>query len=237
MFLAFVGLHTMMFFFHQHLILTAAWCLCILHAGCPTLRAEWGTGRKCVCPRHLGKLEMVWAKDHAWLVPLPLVPWSRPILLRWPAASQQWEGGGGGWSLPAKRAASWLREGRAQPTILWHQVPKGSSLGGESQMTAWSTKPTSVPALVWMQLTSSCISQWAAEQGQRDPQFPIQLQNVFLGTGRAIPKGTSAVAWWVWGLQSLFPTACHCFDRKTVSKWIFEVQSSCAAKLTCWEDP
>ncbi|KAK4816018.1 hypothetical protein QYF61_011008 [Mycteria americana] len=36
-------------------------------------------------------------------------------------------------------------EGHAQPAILWHQVPKGSSLGAETQMTAWSTKPTSVP--------------------------------------------------------------------------------------------
>lgn len=40
------------------------------------------------------------------------------------------------------------REGRAQPTILRHQVPKDSSLGAETQMTSWSTKPTSVLTLV-----------------------------------------------------------------------------------------
>lgn len=120
-----------------------------------------------------------------------------------------------------KRVASWLQGFKAWGTCPAHHPP---ARGAKRQQSGRGNPDDSLeheahqcPNSVWMQLTSSCISRPAAEQGQRDPQFPIQLQSALLGTGRAIPQGhTSAVPWWVWGLSSLFPTACHCSDRKAL---------------------
>lgn len=115
-------------------------CMMPSHPTCRVshTQSRVGNRQKSVGPSQLEKLEMVWAKDHARLVSLLLVPWSCPVPLCWPAASAA---AVGRWRREIKSSC---KKGRFPAARLWsmRDVPSPPLSGTRCQKTAvWEQKP------------------------------------------------------------------------------------------------
>lgn len=146
--------------FYQHMILTTARCLCIIHAKPHRLREE--IRQKLSLPQSVKKVEMTDQERIA--VPLPPMLWSCPVttMLASSFCSSRWRRGiKPSWKKVAD-CRPLKRVGCFQPSILQHQVQKRQQSARASPDDSLEQEPHWHPSSWiswWMQPTSLCISQ------------------------------------------------------------------------------